>query len=360
MKVQIENELRKHIPGNITLPSEIIFSAPEDRSVLTMTMSKAIHCGLAEKNPKTQKMDYGNMQVDGAAFEGWALALYTHWMGRKGTVVLDVDPSFTARLQDDNEIFHSNGHYGRFLYRALRFSSQYEWFKLSEPVSRAVERFLQRLMDGDFVNNIGNNLAGQKKKLESQMEKALSEGDKAPFLRKQLDLNETDPIYRQFPVGMMQLQRALNAKEMVCIGDEKLRTLGLNGGSANSRIFTGGSSAMDLWAIRGDTLCTIELKAKRQMMGALTEIFFYSNYMHDLYVDPIPSVQLLPPKKNRKNDRGYSVIRNLSQQGELKQIEGILLLDPKSLHPLMTSEVMETMNQSTRKGIRYRIVSYES
>ncbi len=328
MKAQIENELRKHIPGNITLPSEIIFSAPEDRSVLTMTMSAAKLCGLG-KSSKTRE----NMQVDGAAFEGWALALYTHWMGRRGCVVLDVDPSFAARLQDDNEIFISNGHYGRFLYRALCFSSQYEWFKLSDPVSRAVERFLTRLMDGNFINNVGDQSAGTKKcSPESQMETALAEGEKASFLRQQLGLKETDAIYRQFPVGLYQ--------ENMCV-------------------FTGGRAAMDLWAIRGDTLCTIELKAKSKMMGTLTEIFFYSNYMYDLYVDPIPTVQLAPPPKKDAENRGYSVIRELSQQGELKQIEGILLLDPKSIHPLMTTDVMETMNQSARKGIQYRIVSYE-
>lgn len=133
----------------IKLPKGFLFS--EENGVLTMTFQTKRGFGL-DRSPC-------NMQENGAAFEGWALAVYVHYLDRKGRVCLDIPENLP---EPDESLYTKYPHFSRFLYRAIRFSEQYPWFQLSgrlEALTKAFERFLNRY---HFTNNLPTRPAGEK------------------------------------------------------------------------------------------------------------------------------------------------------------------------------------------------------
>lgn len=303
----------------IKLPKGFLFS--EENGVLTMTFQTKRGFGL-DRSPC-------NMQENGAAFEGWALAVYVHYLDRKGRVCLDIPENLP---EPDESLYTKYPHFSRFLYRAIRFSEQYPWFQLSgrlEALTKAFERFLNRY---HFTNNLPTRPAGVKGKLESVMESRFA-GEDSP-LRKVLGGGR---IYRQLPVGLF--------KETV---------------AEKNHVFTGRTSAVDLWTISGSTLTVVELKAKNKMTGAVTELFFYANYAYDLFVSQshtfVKNENLNMPKRAVPEDRGYGALLSAS----LNQVRGYLLLDPESCHPLINGGVLDELNQGRKSPqITYGCLKYE-
>ena len=66
-----------------------------------------------------------NMQSDNAAFEGWAICLKAWLPEQIERVCLKWDSPNVKFMTPNNK-----QHYNRFLYRALRFSQQYNWFSI--------------------------------------------------------------------------------------------------------------------------------------------------------------------------------------------------------------------------------------
>ena len=266
-----------------------------------------------------------NMQEDGNAFEGWAIAAY---LCSKRPVILDIDDN--SRFQYEG--YAGNGHLGRFLYRALRFSQQYEWLKLSEYLEAEVIQFGKYLSSGVFLNNVGVGDAGDKKKIddENAVEAKLAENGILRKVIKSIDIGDGD-VHRQLPVGLFS---------------EKVEK--------NNAVFTGGKSAIDLWLRNKDEINVIELKTNSPMLGIITEIFFYSNYVYDLVTnDGLFQLSNIP--KDKKSHRGYEELA----AGNIHKVNGIMLADDKeAFHPWVNNEVVKVLNDNHAQELNYFLDRY--
>lgn len=140
-----------------------------------------------------------------------------------------------------------------------------------------------------FYNNIGNGETGSKGKYddENAVEAKLAEDG---ILRGVIgDIGEGN-VYRQLPAGLFEESVA-----------------------RDNAVFTGGKSAIDLWSVNGNTINIIELKTNNPMIGIVTEIFFYSNYVYDL-VSKDGLFSLNEQVKGGKSHRGYEDLLKLKEE----------------------------------------------
>ena len=238
-KKKIISSLKKSgAKGSIQLPSGVEFECDDARNVIIMTM-KSID---------------GNMQQDDFAFESWAIVLKTYL---KYDIELNVE-NYVNMTDSFFEAGKHNAHGGRFLYRVMKFLEQYkDWFHVDEKLKSDVKKFTEKIYKSEkmFSNTLNaKGDAGQKKDhgLENSVE-ALFAGKKG---KEKLEsyikgISLSGEVYRQMPVGLFY---------------EKI--------SDKSRIFSGGKSAIDLWFLNEKELNIIELKARNNMIGIITEIFF--------------------------------------------------------------------------------------
>lgn len=363
-----DKELREKYNGH--LPGNIYFD--EDSEKIKMVFKYPKQIGI-----KKQKNDNMNMQTDENCFEGWAAALHVK---ESKKIALAVDFDFDYDKTDFLKDTLKNPHFGRFLYRALRFSGHYKWFTLEGKLKTAVEDFEAYLDSNFFTNNtplpqrskhgqesVNDNESGnmhgnendpeqREKEVEKQFTYNKDDNDnyKMKMLLNLLKLNTDGKIYSQLPVGLFK--------------DSAVDT---------NRITTGYSSAIDLWTISGNTFYPIELKAKNPMVGAITEIFFYSNFAYDLFVksNEENSHFVLNYKYNKRTGeliqacklRGYNeIVEKAKRKSEeesqddfekrrLNCVKGYLLLDEESKHPLVTKEILNELNIP---GITYDIIEY--
>lgn len=275
-----------------------------------------------------------NMQDNHSAFEGWVLAIYAHYAKPEGIgieLTLTQD-DFSKIPTNDNFLGNGrNGHVNRFLYRVMRFSEQYEWFSVSDKLKNEVDKFKKYLKDKNhtFFNNSPDSVEAKdsiNKLTESFIEN---------LIEKKL-LNNTQwnnrvesdgEIYRQLPVGLF-----------------------LDVVSDASMFFTGGKSAIDLWSCKNDDIINIfELKYDNKMIGIITEIFFYCNYVRDMF-----SVKGMSNFKcSEGNNRGYSKLT----KKKFKEIKGYMLYDDNNLHPMITDSVIDEMNNNST-NIKYEKIVY--
>lgn len=232
-------------------------------------------------------------------------------------------------------------HFGRFLYRVLRFSEQYGtvkgsgWFELDADLECLCKCFDRYLKNNLFLNN---KPLGEPKRTSSITEyDDKSKISKEYFVEQQmadgklkLYVNDAECIGRQFPVSLFE----------GCL-------------SEGTRIFSGGF--LDLWSLNsvdGDELTIYELKTKKPMVGALTEIFFYANFMYDLCVKKIFDIS----SPSDKNYRNYDYIYLFAKRSVSKKVKGIILFDDTNLHPLLAmSNIIELMNKNRTKSELYYV-----
>lgn len=328
-KVAEETGESKSKLGKISLSTGITHEwSKEKKDTLKLTLSKEA-IGLGD-NPK-------NMQDNAAAFEGWALALHTR-LGAE--IVLDVEDGVLQKDETEKELENrlkgKSGHFARFLYRALRFSEQYSaWFSLSEKLEKIVDNFGAWMADqkDNLIGNAPKGEAGVNEHLEIHIEAAFAETqagkDKLTELTKSEFIIDSDMIHRQLPVGLF-------------LGEL----------SEDAQIFTGGKAAIDLWGLSEDrrTLAIFELKAKNPMIGIVTELFFYANYMNDLI-----NGAFKPDPKSAKKDRGYSKLVEAIET--IQQVKAYMLAD--TLHPLITDKLLKQMNENGGLNIQYGKLRYD-
>ena len=257
-----------------------------------------------------------NMQSNEAAFEACALLIHVHC-------------GFRVELAAENapEDLAYRRHYGRFLYRAMKFSDQYSgWFSLSPALKDRVENFRAYLRTNSFCNNVATGPAGPGNKRESRME-ALMVREWDRLLRpiaEQAGIVLTDVPGRQFPVGLFE-------------GDDPEK----------AHVFTGGKSAIDLWATSGDNIVIFELKVRNVMVGILSELMFYANYMADMYINDSTFTHREPLTAQR----GYEQLLSC----QFHRVQAAMLTD--RLHPLITPAVLAAMNLGP-SNIRYYDLRY--
>ncbi|MBR1946252.1 MAG: hypothetical protein IJ846_08190 [Alphaproteobacteria bacterium] len=271
------------------------------------------------------------MQDNSACFEGWAIGLKAWDENKKiDKIYLDVDgdlPEFNKEFKEKDKKIKLSGHYGRFLYRALRFSEQYSWFLLSENVRYAVNNFEDFLTDkkGKLLNNCPSK--SQAKTSPSHIESIVEEmlANKKNVFYKAVGQSLETNVFRQLPVGLF----------------EEIKQKG-------KEVFPSNKAAVDLWTIDGDIVRIVELKAANPMVGVITEIFFYTNFISDL-LNGIFAFN----KENGNKSRGYNELKN----SKGKKVQGVMLAD--SFASLITKKVVNVLNDNGRKDLDYIKASYD-
>ena len=243
--------------------------------------------------------------------------------------------------------YEKNGHWGRFLYRALRFSEQYDWFILANKVKVQVEKFQLYLDRNIFTNNLPEGEAGVKETHNNENVVEAMFADDVE-IRKKYDFFGDNPVYRQLPVGLFRIVDASEKRKMYKC-------------SKDTMVFTGGKSAIDLWTWNENKFEVIELKTKNKMAGIITEIFFYTNYMYDFFVSNAKQFVLneYADLNEPKNDRGYKKICEIWKKRGFKEIQGIMLAD--EYHPILNNEKdLEVLNNCNLAGnIKYMKAEYQ-
>lgn len=275
-----------------------------------------------------------NMQDNSACFEAWCLIIKAQTSNPGLKIELDVDGITVASYPSGKPV---NGHLGRFLYRILKFSEQYkQWFELSPALEEIKKNFKNYLDTNKFETNAPLNEA------ETDLDKLLNKGleryveqllvDTGSYKTKILKLFSASAIVgRQLPVGLFV---GTKAKDHV--------------------VFTGGTSAADFWAVDGDTVKVYELKSKNPMVGIITEIFFYSNYVCDVFIE---KGNKMNPNKPKKYYRNYDKIKG-------KKVQGIMLSNSDGWHASLKdvasrNQIIDIMNDnSIEKKIQYAWIEY--
>lgn len=299
-----------------SFPKNIHIHYNDSEHILTMMLlPKAV--GLV-------KGDYVNMQDNAAAFEAWCFIIKAYTNIKNLEIKLDIDGVVNDRYVGE---IPSNGHLGRFLYRILKFKEQYEWFLLSDVLEAMRKNFADFLRSNDkFVNNEPSKEAEDDDDVlgtEGYVEKRFCDDNSdgkviLGFSGKNVVMN------RQLPVGLFKGKK-----------------------SDATAVFTGKKSAIDFWVLDGNEFNIYELKAKNKMVGILTEIFFYSNYMRDVYWHKsLGKKQNVEVLNTEKTDRSYDKlcygIENITK------IKGCILAD--EFHPLITDAVINIMNDNGIKS----------
>lgn len=277
-----------------------------------------------------------NMQENAVAFEAWALILHVH-LGRRVILALDHDlaPNHSEDSNNSEDLYR--GHCGRFLYRAKKFHDQYgkqndAWFDLSDDVKKQVEGFKTCPGDPKFVNNYPTTIAKDGLGKENQVEGMFA------------DVKKQSRVLADIAAGN---QVAINASEI-----SRQLPVGLFEGtvSKDKAVFPYGKSAIDLWTVTEDSIVIFELKTDNQMVGIITELMFYANYVYDMFIINGNTFSPQTPE-NEAYFRGY---RRLINSG-LKTVLAAMLTN--GLHPLVTPEVIEMMNAGA-EGIKYLSMKY--
>jgi hypothetical protein len=189
-------EIIKHIQSvtenpNVSLPAWIDFE---------------IHEGLLLVGLSPQGM-FKNMQEDDSAFEGWAICLKA-WMPE---LIKKVQISWNALVPQGEQKLH----YNRFKYRVWKFLQHYDW-AITNSDSFA---------DYDISHCVMNF---PQKEAQEKAENRESTIERDYVLAHRM---EYDVMSHQLPVGVF---------------DKKISTA--------HRVFPGGNSQIDIWAIKDDVL----------------------------------------------------------------------------------------------------------
>lgn len=324
MNEEIINDMRGKLGNNrLRLPSHIQFLEDSDEDLRMLLPVGAIN---------------ENMQSNDAAFEGWAVIVYTYFI-KSGKhyrhLILDVE-----EFPYDRDAFRNNknGNCNRFLYRVLKFREQYvSWFRISERLKSRVELFDAFLNEiPDLINNTPEEEGNIPAEIDSEagVEYLLTADEGAKFheLFKDSHIPVGDhKVNRQLPVGLF-----------------------IKENEDGNAVFPGDSAAIDMWTWNQDTFYAVELKKDNKTVGTLSEVFFYVNYMRDL---------LLPDGRftfyeNGKDERGYGDLKELVKQNKIKRIGAVMLLD--KIHPFIRTEVLDELNHGAEKErIQYYVQRYE-
>ena len=273
--------------GIRSFPKDIFlnYDVPHKNLVMTLTKEAA-----GFSNPI-------NMQDNRACFEAWCLIIKAKASDSDLKIELDVR-DITEADYDGN--LPKNGHLGRFLYRILKFREQYkDWFKLSEKLENLKDKFKTYLDSHTFVTSAPDKEPKEdiaNYNLESYVEYLFCDSISAQ--KDILNLPSRTTIDRQLPVSLFDATK-----------------------SNTTGVFTGGKSAIDFWAVDGDTINVYELKSDNPMVGIITEIFFYSNYVHDVFI----SKSLDHGKGSVEIEDGTYRSYDKIKGNKGKQVKGIML-----------------------------------
>lgn len=320
---------------NIRLPQNIWLEEIEDGIKMSLSLA-----AIGKDQDKLL-----NMQDNAAAFEGWAAAIYAHYLApinSKDSVKRKIILGLQEKIEDVQNIDEKQGHYNRFLYRAMKFTEEYsEWIKLDSSLQDTVDYFKKWFEKEDLINNEPSknrtsnpSESSGNPSTESKVELFFTNQTSVNIRKKLLDNAnmQTEKLYRQLPVGLFK-------------GKDNRSVIRSNS------FFTGGKSAIDLWAIDDEYIALFELKTNNKMIGIITELFFYSEYVNDVF---IRRNNIHCAKSEDKDSDYYNLTTDETAK---KKIKAFFLTN--ELHPLITKEVIELLNVNNNDVIKYADIKYD-
>ncbi len=329
IKKDILKELRNISHNNrIKLPRDIDFEF--EGNTLTMLLKKEA-IGVYYSDSKG-KPNATNMQEDLAAFEGWAIVIKANWNTECNyKVVIDIPDHEIAELPDPKDVFIrrivpeiASGHYGRFLFRARKFSEEFEWFGLSDKISKCAEKYDLLLEEYECTNHLPDKEAGDNNR-GAEIRAEASFNENPVEIEKLSDKQVLGTVYRQ-------LGTWLESKD------------------GSIQFLTDGHSAIDLWNITNNTLNLFELKSvtrtnKNDKVGIITELFMYMEYCHDMF---LKNSRFVPKgwEKDNASGRGYGEL----VKADIERIRGYFLAN--KFHPLLTEKAVDLLN-TNQSGMEY-------
>ena len=282
----------------IALPNYITFTIEEETNKLCLYIEEQE--GVCEGKTVKINATCQNMQSDNAAFEGWAVCLKAWLQNAISTVELKWDePS-------DGD---TNPHYRRFCYRVVKMLDAYEWFSINETNKKGIKSFIHELKD--LQNNCGNSIPEKKFKHGGGVGENAVEYDmvhEQDFPQKMCEKYGVDNIFHQLPVGVKK---------------------------ENVSFFAGTKAAIDLWGMHDSELTIIELKYENNMVGIISELFFYANIIRDIILGHIKK-----PTAVLKHEKDL-----YKRINDMKKIHARMLAD--TYHPLLKNNaVIDVLNKS--------------
>lgn len=233
---------------NLELPGALEFSRKKDAVVINMNTDLVT----------------ANLQTDGAAFEGWALAI-KRWVGEKERgleVHLCWDPA------DEHDL-----DYQRFLYRVIRFDEAVDWFKVGYGCQMHLKASRVLKLDGTpkrVKHPFLVNVPGKRKDVSAS---------KVRDPRK-LKENQIEVLFYLYPQCLLD-----SVKWSGCV--ERQMPVGVFDGEINdaARVFPGAGGKVDLAAIHRSNghVALFELKKPgNTKVGVISEILFYTHIVRDI------------------------------------------------------------------------------
>lgn len=289
----------------INIPRDIEFEESKDKATLILTMK---HVGIV-----------GNMQDDHSAFEAWAL------LGKAKKY-----EKIKLNIESLNIEKKELGHYNRFLYRVKCFNELFDWFYISEELEKRINEFKNTYLNRKtLIYNVPTKSSKSSKASDKISEHVMENFfiTHKDITNEKLGINAQE-YFSQLPVGLFY--------------EEK---------KDNNRIFTGKKSAIDFWSITDNILNIIELKiGDNNGLGVLSEIFFYTCLMRDIYIKKIAQ-----PSNHKNNVRGFDKLMNTN----IKQIRAFILLEEKHPHlDLAYNEIRKVSNSCKEIIFAENIIEY--
>ena len=310
MKPDMQERLRQEFAvktGNVSfrLPKHILFDRVGSDHMVHLSSEAVV----------------ANMQKDPAAFEGWVLAMRA-LPGEN--VCQSIELSWDA--PDDL----TDKQYQRFLYRLIRFRQQAEWLTIAPACKSMLLASLVLRPDGSpvpdntfIVGQSSSRDMGIGESTASREEQYLGLLFCEPPSELLRVLSWKGTMQRQLPVGLFE---------------ESVSKL--------TQVFTGGKSALDLWASDPEKgVALFELKtADNCKIGAVTELFFYACLIRDV-ADGVFGF-----KGDGKTEKSIR---------EAKQVSGFIV--SAKIHPLLdNAKLFEMLNSAfASRGMAFGYIEYD-
>lgn len=315
---KILDYLRKNVKQSIKLPrvnsdNKIIKFSLKDKTLLIELDKDAI---------------FKNMQDNAAAFEGWALCLKSWLKDKNGVPMVD-----KVKIKWEIVKGTKSEHYARFLYRVRKFIENYDWADCDNKECLCNIKWKSvNIPDGDAFMD--------EEQLVKEYREKLSQGKKA---KKSPEKIEEILFVKE---NKEKFKAVANQLPMRVYTESKIKTPG---------------SFLDIWALTRDNQLNIcELKAEdNKSVGIISELMFYVNVINDLVSGDLKFID----GAAECNFRSFNALYKAISEKTISKINGIIRIPKDELHPLISADVLETMNRmknnSDTHPVVYSIEEYE-
>lgn len=309
-KVEVLQRIRRNFPKEhrssryIKLPGSIKFILIDDSTVKLVLSEGCITA---------------NMQLNKAAFEGWAFVM-KRW-GAFDNVILDWNRQKIDKGKPEY------GHYQRFLFRLFNFSRDFQsWFSISSNCLAFLEDLEIKDNTTYYLNHPSKDRCGKEPRgKESKLEYQYVCKEWSGYLKDKLNADFLD---RQLPVGVFKTSTDILKKSV----------------SIDNAIFSRGKSAIDIWGISTkEELLLLELKSDgNHTIGIISELYFYCCVMQCVQKGQF---------KYEQND-----IPNIYRIANSEKIKAYFFVP--DLHPLIDRTFVTELDSGTIPDVEFHYLKF--